>query len=112
MIAAFWDDLQVSVGVGDVRWGAFDAGGRHVTVQWTDAQFCCNVMSTDRLTFQVKLFQSGVIETHYCALTGIPRVNGQSASIGMQDTAALRGVSYAARRADAVRTGLAVRYTP
>jgi hypothetical protein len=112
MIAAFWDDLQVNAGIGDVRWGTFDAGGRHVTVQWTDAQFCCNAMSADRLTFQVKLFQSGVIETHYCALTGIPRVNGQSASIGMQDTAALRGVSYAARRADAVRTGLAVRYTP
>ncbi len=112
MIAAFWDDLQVTAGIGDVRWGTFDAGGRHVTVQWTDAQFCCNGMGPDRLTFQVKLFQSGVIETHYCALSGSPRVNGQSASIGMQDTAALRGVSYAARRADAVRTGLAVRYTP
>ena len=112
MVAAFWDDLQVTAGIGDVRWGTFDAGGRHVTVQWTDAQFCCNAMAPDRLTFQVKLFQSGVIETHYCALSGSPRVNGQSASIGMQDTAALRGVSYAVRRADAVRTGLAVRYTP
>lgn len=112
MIAAFWDDLLITSGVGDVRWGTFDAGGRHVTVQWTNAQFCCNTGGTDRLTFQVKLFQSGVIETHYCALSGAARVNGQSASIGMQDTAALRGVSYAARRADSVRTGLAVRYTP
>jgi hypothetical protein len=112
MIAAFWDDLQVTPGIGDVRWGTFDAGGRHVTVQWTDAQFCCNAMGSDRLTFQVKLFQSGVIEAHYCALTGAARVNGQSASFGMQDTAALRGVSYAVRRADAVRTGLAVRYAP
>ncbi|MFO0629808.1 MAG: hypothetical protein U0325_29805 [Polyangiales bacterium] len=112
MVAAFWDDLLITPGIGDVRWGAFDAGGRHVTVQWTDAQFCCNAMGAERLTFQVKLFTSGVIETHYCALNGSPRVNGQSASIGMQDTAALRGVSYAVRRADAVRTGLALRYAP
>ncbi|MEZ4389978.1 MAG: hypothetical protein R3A48_02690 [Polyangiales bacterium] len=112
MVAPFWDDLIVTAGLGDVRAAEVVAGGRHLTVQWTRAQFCCNASSADRLTFQAKLFASGVVEFHYCDLSGMTRVNGSSASIGMQDPSALRGVSYAARRADAVRTGFGLRFTP
>lgn len=112
MVAPFWDDLIVTSGIGDIRAGGFDAGGRHLTVQWTNAQFCCNASSADRLTFQVKLFATGVVEYHYCDLSGVARVNGSNASIGMQDPVGLRGVSYAARRADAVRTGFGLRFTP
>lgn len=112
MVAPFWDDLIVTSGLGDIRAAEVSAGGRHLTVQWTRAQFCCNASSADRLTFQAKLFASGAVEFHYCDLSGMPRVNGSAASIGMQDPAALRGVSYAARRADAVRTGFGLRFTP
>ena len=112
MLAVFWDDLDVRAGA-DVRWQVFDTPSRHLTVQWTNVGFCCGGTNPDRLTFQARLFErSGVIEYHYCALNGSMRTTGSGASIGMQDPNALRGVSYAVRRAGAVMTGTAIRFTP
>lgn len=113
MVAAFWDDLEVGSGEGDVRWQVVDAPSRHLTVQWTNTRFCCGGMNPDRVTFQIKLFErTNVVEYHYCALNGSARTSGSNASIGMQDPGALRGVSYAIRRPGAVMTGSAVRFTP
>lgn len=93
MIAPFWDDLEVRSAEGmDVRWQAFDAPARHLTVQWSTG-FCCGV-GPDRVTFQAKLFErSGVVEFHYCDQRGGERARGQVASVGLQDETGSRGVS-------------------
>jgi hypothetical protein len=99
MIAPFWDDLEVRPGM-DVRWQTIDAGGRHLTAQWTDVSFCCGGSQPDRVRFQVKLFaDSNAIEFHYCSVSGGERARGGSASIGIQDATGLRGLSLSARTA-------------
>ena len=75
--------------------------------------FCCGGGSVGELTFQVKLFDTGAVEYHYCALTpGVPRAAGASAAIGMQNSSATRGVTFALRRAGAADTASAIRFTP
>ena len=111
-IAPFWDDLEVRPPA-DVRWRSVTAAPRHLTVGWNRIGFCCGGGSTGELTFQVKLFDTGAVEYHYCALTpGVPRAAGGNAAIGMQNSAATRGVTFALRRAGAADTASAIRFTP
>ncbi len=111
-IAAFWDDLEVR-SPAEVRWRFVAAAPRHLTVGWNRVGFCCGGSTPGELTFQVKLFESGAVEYHYCALTpGLPRAAGGNAAIGMQNSTALRGVNFALRRAGAADTASAIRFTP
>jgi hypothetical protein len=111
MVAPFWDDLEVRAGM-DVRWLVVPTGGRHLTAQWTDVGFCCGGGTPDRVRFQAKLFErTGVIEFHYCDVSGTARATGSNASIGIQDAAALRGVSVQLRM-PTIDPMTAYRFTP
>ncbi|MDB4932779.1 MAG: bacillopeptidase [Myxococcaceae bacterium] len=111
MVAPFWDDLEVRAGM-DVRWQTLTDGGRHLTAQWTDVGFCCGGGTPDRVRFQVKLFErTGVIEFHYCDVTGTARATGGGASIGIQDAGGLRGVSVQTRM-PTIDPMTAYRFTP
>lgn len=111
MVAAFWDDLEIRA-ESSVRWREVAMPRRHVTVEWNNAGFCCGSGSPDHVTFQAKLFVDNTIEYHYCRLDASARALGSAASIGLQDGMALRGVSYAARRMNAVNVMTAIRFTP
>lgn len=111
-ISPFWDDLEVRP-PSDVRSRLVTTAPRHFTVAWNDLNFCCGGGTGERVTFQAKLFETGVVEFHYCALTpGNPRAAGSNAAIGMQNSTAMRGVTFALRRAGAADPTSAVRFTP
>lgn len=111
MAAVFWDDLEIRA-ESSVRWREVAMPRRHVTVEWNNAGFCCGGGTPDHVTFQAKLFADNSIEYHYCRLDASARANGSAASIGLQDGMAVRGVSYAARRMNAVNVMTAIRFAP
>jgi len=111
-ISPLWDDLEVRP-PSDVRSRFVTTAPRHLTVAWNDLNFCCGGGIPDRVTFQAKLFESGAVEFHYCALTpGNPRAAGGNAAIGMQNATATRGVTFALRRAGAADPTSAIRFAP
>lgn len=111
-ISPFWDDLEVRA-PSDVRSRFVTAAPRHFTVAWNNLNFCCGGGTGERVTFQAKLFETGAVEFHYCALTpSNPRAAGGNAAIGMQNSTATRGVTFALRRAGAADPTSAVRFTP
>ena len=73
-LAPFWDDLQTSVGTSEVYWKHVAAGedpatpAAHWVFQWAHVRHY-GTSPADDLNFQVKLFESGVIEYHYGAMT-------------------------------------------
>lgn len=111
-ISPFWDDLEVR-SPSTISSRFVTAAPRHFTVAWNNLNFCCGGTSIERVTFQAKLFETGVVEFHYCALTpGAPRAAAGSASIGMQNSTGSRGVTFALRRAGAADATSAIRFTP
>ncbi len=113
MIAPFWDDLEVDAGTASVRSQTFAGASSHLTVEWNNLRFCCGGSTPDRVTFQVKLFEtSNVIEMHYCSLGTSPRSSGGNASIGIQDSTTAQGLSWGIRRAGAASIATGVRFTP
>jgi hypothetical protein len=117
-IAAFWDDLRIvaasDAGVGtNARYATLGTGSsRRFVAQWTDFTFSDG---TQRLTFQVKLFETtNTIEMHYCSLTPATdaRTSGNSATFGAEDPSGAIGTHIATDMADVVRTGRAFRLTP
>lgn len=113
MIAAFWDDLEVDAGTASVRSQTFAGASSHLTIEWNNLRFCCSGSTPDRLTFQVKLFEtSNAIEMHYCSLGTSPRSSGGNASIGIQDSTTAQGLSWGIRRAGAASITTGVRFTP
>jgi len=111
-ISPFWDDLEVRA-PSDVRSRFVTTAPRHFTVAWNNLNFCCGGGTPERVTFQAKLFETGAVEFHYCALTpGNPRAAGGNAAIGMQNSTGTRGVTFALRRAGAADPTSAIRFTP
>lgn len=90
---------------------------QHLVVEWFDYALTFGSPNlASHLTFQVKLFPNGVIETHYCTLDGggdtTGRATGSQSSIGIEDTAGVRGVSAAYKVANSASTATARKYTP
>jgi hypothetical protein len=89
-VAPFWDDLAFpsAESYGAVTRDIDDAAGRRFVVQWTN--FADYSAATARLTFQAKLFATGAIELHYCAMTNsnatANRHLGDSATVGLRST--------------------------
>lgn len=86
-VAPLWDDLGFPSGQSySVVREITDTLGRRFAVQWTN--YADYSALTARLTFQVKLFQSGSIEMHYCSMTnsntGSSRHLGDSATVGVR----------------------------
>jgi len=86
-IAVYWDDLDVSLG-GAVHAWEDTAGGRFI-VSWENVPMYGSFVATDGGTFQIHLYPSGNIETHYQDLdfdgTGVTIDDAASATIGMND---------------------------
>lgn len=111
-IAPFWDDLDNVTGT-DVRSLVLGTGTtRRFVVEWSGWAFYVSggAGSSDRLRFQVKLFESGTIELHYCSLSGTStQIDGSSATIGIGDSSVSRAVMHSP---STVSSGLGLRFTP
>lgn len=108
-IAPFWDDLD-NAPTSSVSSQVLGSGTtRRLVVEWFDWGFYVSgTPSADRLRFQAKLFESGVIEFHYCSLVGTSaQINGSSAAIGISD-----GNLLSTAHTTGVATGTGLRFTP
>ena len=113
-VAPFWDDLENSA-TADVRSTTLGSGStQRFVVEWKDFAFYSSSGPTaDRLTFQAKLFANGVIEFHYCSMTGsATRHQGDSATIGIgTGSSALQQLMQSVNMAS-VSSGAGFRFTP
>ena len=81
-IYPFWDDLVVDTSA-SVRTGIIGtAPGRAFVVEWR------NVLihgTQDRLTFGLALFEDGTVHVQYDGIDSLPREQGASATIGLEN---------------------------
>jgi hypothetical protein len=106
VIAPFWDDLNMT---GGATLHVARRGNRTI-VQWTNFQAFS--ASGTLITFQVKLFDTGVIEFHYRDVANDPRSQGDSASVWIErptGTAAALPISI---NQASLRPNTAFRFTP
>jgi hypothetical protein len=113
MVAALWDDLFAPTGSA-VRTQELGTGAdRRVVFEWSGFQFDRVVDSM--LTFQVKLFESGVVEIHYCDLTpgtDPSRATGGSATVGLENALGTHGTQHSHNMPGSIGTTDALRFTP
>ena len=93
-LAPFWDDLSPNLGGGVYHW--FDAVGGRQIISWEDVPHFN--LSGDGGSFQIHLYDTGLIEFHWADTTfQDPAWNGgASATIGIQD---YTGSTYTANNA-------------
>lgn len=75
-IAVFWDDLKNKNGVADANVYVGRVGTATI-VQWHRFSFW--TPADDDMNFEVKLFDSGVIEFHYATMTSVSATNNYAA---------------------------------
>jgi hypothetical protein len=112
MIAALWDDLEGPPGSAVWTHVLGTAPSRRFVVEWSGFRFLGDGGST--LTFQAKVFESGVVELHYCGLTGSDagRASGGSATIGLEDALGVDGTQHSFDMPGVIGTTNAIRFTP
>jgi hypothetical protein len=96
VVAVFWDDLlTLPNGVRSATFGA--APARRFVIEW-NSRFLSPM--TETLRFQLKLFEStNVLEFHYCemrstAMSPPAALAGAGATVGLQNIARTRGLTY------------------
>jgi hypothetical protein len=112
MIAALWDDLEGPPGSAVWTHVLGTAPSRRFVVEWSGFRFLGDGGST--LTFQAKVVESGVVELHYCGLTGSDagRASGGSATIGLEDALGVDGTQHSFDMPGVIGTTNAIRFTP
>jgi len=114
LVAPFWDDLSPVSAVSAVRTLSIGtAPARRFVIEWTNWQSVSG-SSSERLTFQAKLFETtGVIELHYCTISPVNvRNTGSSATVGVEDSTGMRGNLVGFDFPGSVATATAFRLTP
>ncbi len=101
LISVFWDDLFADQGIGDVLYQTMGtAPERYCVIQWNNVRFVAGTGGSPTLCFQVILHENGDIVMQYHTVdngqTGgnNPHINGQSATIGIQNDDATSGLVY------------------
>lgn len=101
LIAAYWDDLYVEQGTGDIYFQNFGtAPNRYTIIQWHNARYLAGSGATDLLDFEVILWEDGRIVMQYDKTathqTGanVPHDNGRSSTVGIQNQDATIGMAY------------------
>ena len=99
VLAPFWDYLSSANGT-FLRSETFGtASARHLTLEWTDWTFFFSVLQNERITFQVKLYEtSNAVEFHYCKLDANGEVDeyekGSFAVVGIESPDGTKGVQH------------------
>lgn len=111
-IAPFWDDLGASGAVPAGQSTVYAARLPGVTiVEWARVEV---LGDDDDMTFEVKLFDSGVIEFHYAAMisgTSASNANGNGATRWIENPAGTQALAISVNR-PTVRSFSAFRFTP
>jgi hypothetical protein len=96
IICPFWDDLYSSCSGSAIYYDTRLAGTDNAfIVEWVGNQFCCGCPQPWRLTFEAVLYQkSGNILFQYLDMTGPGRVDGSSATIGIENSDGTDGLQY------------------
>ncbi len=101
LIAAYWDDLYVEQGTGDIYFQTFGTSpDRYTVVQWHNLRYLASSGATSLLDFEVIFRENGEIVMQYNGTathqTGasIPHDNGRSATVGLQNASADIGLCY------------------
>ncbi len=95
-LAAFWDDLHVR-GTGELWWDTgSDAEGNYLVVMWKNFQFFTSGDNPTSMDMQIILRANGVVEYRYGNMgsLNVARVNGSSATIGLQNETGTVGYTY------------------
>lgn len=101
LIAAYWDDLYVEQGTGNIYFQAFGTSpDRYTVIQWHNVRYLAGSGATSLLDFEVIFHENGEIVMQYNSTathqTGasIPHDNGRSATVGLQNASADIGLCY------------------
>lgn len=121
-IAVFWDDLQTVAGLtpaSDMYWKYFAANedpatpAQHWVFQWRNVRHA-STSPVDDLNFEVMLFDDGVVEYHYGAMssgTASLYANGHSATVWLKSPAGTAALVWSVER-PIIKPNTAVRFTP
>ena len=95
----------------------FQGAMRVLTVEGARRHVTLDVRTTERRTapylhHQVRLYEDGAVEFHYCEVEGGAVYDASSAAVGMQGGTPLQTLAWTSGVPDAVRAGLGVRFTP
>jgi hypothetical protein len=113
-LAPFWDDLSISTGAVYYRRIAAAADPNNPAPHWIVQWKASHLSAGDDLNFQVKLFDSGIIEYHYGTMTSGSTsnyANGNSATIWAENEAGTAAVPFSVNQAN-VTPNMALRFAP
>jgi hypothetical protein len=125
-LAPLWDaKINYYIGnnieepVSSVRVGSIGTGsGQKYVVEWNAFCVAFTIVPdpTSKITYQAQLYPNGVVEYHYCELTPgtdtTGRATGSQASIGLESLDGTKGVQFSFKKANAISTTKAIRFTP
>jgi hypothetical protein len=117
-VALMWTDLVPGSMASNIRvLTSGIAPSRNFTVQWNDFAFLQGGTGPERMTFQLKLFETtNVLEFHYCAMQlnggNIDRLTGGISTIGVENLNGTDAVQHSHRTANSVFGGQGLRFTP
>ncbi|MCD4818733.1 MAG: T9SS type A sorting domain-containing protein, partial [Candidatus Cloacimonetes bacterium] len=100
LIAAYWDDLHVDEGIGDVYFQTFgEAPNRYFVIEWHNVRFHGGTGGEPTLCFEIILHENGEIVFQYQnvatgQVSNIPQDNGASSTIAIQNETADIGLCY------------------
>lgn len=104
IIAPFWDDMDPDSG-GIIRVQGYGlAPNRYVVFEWNQVP---RYWEGGSFTFEVILYETGLIKFQYGAMTGIG-AGGSSATIGIESPDGTEGIQHSCDRTNAVSQGTAI----
>lgn len=115
VIAPYWEDLDFGVNMGGAAYVKRMAMNEdplspapHWVFQWSHTTYFIN---TDDLNFQIKWFDTGLIEFHYAQMTWETNANGTSATVWMEDGSGLNALAWSVNQ-PRVQPNSGIRFTP
>lgn len=109
-IMAFWDDLATRA-TGVCAGTVGTAPNRQFVITWNDAQPLGDGAS--HMTFSVVLSEgTNTVDIVYQTMTGSTRAQGDSATIGVQNSAGTAATQFSCNTAGSVMSGTAIRFNP
>jgi hypothetical protein len=113
-LAPFWDDLSISAGAVYYKRIAAAADPNNPAPHWIVQWKASHLSAGDNLNFQVKLFDSGLVEYHYAAMTSGSTSNygnGNSATVWAENAAGTAAVPFSVNQAS-ITPNMALRFAP
>jgi hypothetical protein len=108
IICPFWDDLYSECSGSAIYYDTRLVGTDNAfIVEWVGNQFCCGCPQPYRLTFEAILYPDGNILFQYLDMSGPDRVDGNNASIGIENINGTDGLQYS-YESPTISDGLAI----